>query len=70
MVPKFVMPDFMQTFSNISPMSWGLEGFLDVLLRREGIEAVLPEVLALTLFGLILLILAAMIFKMKTRRGL
>jgi ABC-2 type transport system permease protein len=70
MVPKFVMPDFMQTFSNISPMSWGLEGFLDVLLRREGVEAVLPEVLALTLFGLILLILAAMIFKMKTRRGL
>ncbi len=70
MVPKFVMPDFMQTFSNVSPMSWGLEGFLDVLLRREGIEAVLPEVAALTLFGIGLLAIAAMIFKMKVRRGL
>ncbi len=70
MVPKFVMPDFMQTFSNISPMSWGLEGFLDVLLRREGIEAVLPEVFALTLFGILLLALAMMIFKIKARSGL
>ncbi|RLA73413.1 MAG: ABC transporter permease [Epsilonproteobacteria bacterium] len=70
MVPKFIMPDFMQTFSNVSPMSWGLEGFLDVLLRREGIEAVLPEVAALTLFGIVLLAVAAMIFKMKVRRGL
>ena len=70
MVPKFIMPDFMQTFSNVSPMSWGLEGFLDVLLRREGIEAVLPEVMALTLFGIGLLAIAGMIFKMKVRRGL
>jgi len=70
MVPKFVMPDFMQTLSNISPMSWGLEGFLDILLRREGVEAVLPEVVALTLFGLVLLLLAALIFKTKIRRGI
>jgi len=70
MVPKFVMPDFMQTFSNASPMSWGLEGFLDVLLRREGVEAVLPEVTALALFGMVLLVIAAMIFKLKVRRGL
>jgi ABC-2 type transport system permease protein len=70
MVPKFVMPDFMQTFSNVSPMSWGLEGFLDVLLRREGVEAVLPEVTALALFGMVLLVIAALIFKLKVRRGL
>ena len=70
MVPKFIMPDFMQTFSNVSPMSWGLEGFLDVLLRREVISAVLPEVAALTLFGIVLLAMAVMIFKIKVRRGL
>lgn len=70
MVPKFIMPDFMQTFSNVSPMSWGLEGFLDVLLRREVISAVLPEVAALTLFGIVLLAIAVMIFKIKVRRGL
>lgn len=70
MVPKFVMPDFMQTFSNISPMSWGLEGFLDLLLRRGGIGSILSEVAALTLFGVVLLVIAAMIFKIQTRRGL
>ena len=70
MVPKFVMPDFMQTLANLSPMSWGLEGFLDVLLRREGVASVLPEVGALTLFGVVLLILAAILFKFKTRGDL
>ena len=29
MVPKFVMPPFMRELADISPMSWGLEGFLD-----------------------------------------
>ena len=33
MVPKFVMPEAMQHLTNVSPMAWGLEGFLDVLLR-------------------------------------
>ena len=70
MVPKFIMPDFMQTFSNVSPMSWGLEGFLDILLRREGFEAVLPEVIALSLFGVVLLATSMVIFSIKVRRGL
>ncbi|MEA3455720.1 MAG: ABC transporter permease [Campylobacterota bacterium] len=70
MVPKFIMPDFMQTFSNVSPMSWGLEGFLDILLRREGFEAVFPEVIALTLFGVSLMTIAMLIFNIKVRRGL
>ena len=70
MVPKSIMPDFMQTFSNVSPMSWGLEGFLDILLRREGFEAVLPEVIALTLFGVVLLTISMVIFSIKVRRGL
>lgn len=68
MVPKFVMPSFMQEFANVSPMSWGLEGFLDIFLRRGGLEDVLNEVLALSLFGLVSLLLAAVIFNYKIRR--
>ncbi|WP_345976819.1 ABC transporter permease [Sulfurimonas sp. HSL3-7] len=68
MVPKFVMPEFMQEFANVSPMSWGLEGFLDIFLRRGGISDVLSEVLALSLFGLVSLLLAALIFNYKIRR--
>lgn len=65
MVPKFYMPQSMQSLSNISPMSWGLEGFLDVFLRGLGVRAVLTESLALTAFGLLLLSLAWLIFAHK-----
>ncbi len=61
MVPKFYMPQSMQTFANISPMSWGLEGFLDIFLRGYGVQEVLPESLALSGFGMVLLLLAAFI---------
>ncbi len=67
MVPKFYMPPAMQELAAISPMSWGLEGFLDIFVRGLGVEAVLTETLALTGFGLGLLILAGLIF--RARRG-
>lgn len=68
MVPKFVMPDFMKEFANVSPMSWGLEGFLDVFLRRGTLSDVMYEVVGLLLFGLVSLIIAAGIFSYKIRR--
>ena len=68
MVPKFVMPEFMRDFANISPMSWGLEGFLDVFLRRGTLNDVMYEVTGLTLFGLGSLLIAAVIFNYKIRR--
>jgi ABC-2 type transport system permease protein len=58
MVPKFVMPEAMQHLTNISPMAWGLEGFLDVLLRNGGTSEVLVEVAALSLFGIVTLAIA------------
>lgn len=51
MVPKFIMPEVMQRIAIISPMSWGMEGFLDVFLRHAGWKDVLPEAGALMLFG-------------------
>ena len=68
MVPKFVMPEAMQQFANISPMSWGLEGFLDIFLRRGGVSEVINESIALSLFGLVSLLLAAIIFQYKLRK--
>lgn len=69
MVPKFFMPQSMQTLSNISPMSWGLEGFLDIFLRALGSRAVLTESLALAGFGIVLLFIAWAIFARRTRNG-
>ncbi|HID81960.1 MAG TPA: ABC transporter permease [Chromatiales bacterium] len=59
MVPIFIMPDFMQSVAKFSPMNWGLEGYLDILLRQGTLENILPEIgklllLATGLFGLAL----------------
>ena len=59
MVPTFVMPGFMQDLANLSPMSWGLEGFLDIFLRNGTVSDVLPKSLYLIIFGVVMLILTA-----------
>ena len=65
MVPKFVMPVYMQRLADFSPMSWGLEGFLDIFLRNGGIRDVWPEALALIGLGMVLLGLTAVILKRR-----
>lgn len=67
MVPKFVMPGFMQEIARLSPMSWGLEGFLDIFLRNGTLSDVLPESLSLLLFGTVMLI--GTIIALKRQRG-
>ena len=43
-VPVFMMPNFMQFISNLSPMNWGLNAFYDVFLRNGGLLEILPEI--------------------------
>ena len=40
----FIKPPMMQKIASYSPMNWGLEGLLDVLLRSGDAASVLPEV--------------------------
>lgn len=63
MVPKFVMPGFMQDLANMSPMSWGLEGFLDIFLRNGNVFDVLPKSLSLIIFGVIMLTLTLILLR-------
>lgn len=49
-VPVFIMPKFMQTLSNLSPMNWGLNAFYDVFLRDVGLMDLVPELTLLFLF--------------------
>ena len=51
MVPKLVMPPVLQQLSHASPLSWGLEGFLDVFVRGGGVREVVPELLQLLAFA-------------------
>jgi ABC-2 type transport system permease protein len=65
MVPKFVMPGFMQDLANLSPMSWGLEGFLDIFLRNGGVADVLPKSLYLFAFGVVMLTLTVILLRRR-----
>ena len=65
MIPKFVMPDFMQTLSVLSPMSWGLEGFLDIFLRNGHVLDVMKESLLVSFIGLVMFSVTAFIIRKK-----
>jgi len=49
-VPTFVMPDYMQTIGNISPLHWCLEGFYTLFLKGGDWYLLAPTILYLILF--------------------
>jgi ABC-2 type transport system permease protein len=63
MVPKFVMPAFMQKLAALSPMAWGLDGFHNVMLRHGSFADLLPSLLPLLAFATLSLALAAWLNK-------
>jgi ABC-2 type transport system permease protein len=60
MVPRSIMPESLQQLSLLSPMSWGLEGFLDVMLREGGLATIARPALMLVGFALVMLVLAGL----------
>jgi len=60
LVPLAVMPPLMQHFAMVSPLAWGLNGFLDVFVRGGGVREVLPEALGLLAFSAVCHALAIM----------
>jgi len=66
MVPKFVMPGFMQRLVDISPMNWGLEALLTVLLRGGGVADTLPQVARLLGFAVLMALLAVFLFRRRS----
>jgi len=65
MVPLFVMPAVMQKIATYSPMNWGLEGLLNVLLRNGDVASVLPQVGRLAGFSTLMLLTAFMLFRRR-----
>jgi ABC-2 type transport system permease protein len=61
MVPVFAMPPGMQTLSRVSPLAWGLEAFLALFVRGEGLETVWPQLALLLGFALAALGMSAML---------
>ncbi len=69
MVPKFIMPPIMQKLADISPMSWGLDGFLDIFLKGGGLAMVLNESLMLILFGVVTLGISILVLHVRMKKG-
>ena len=69
MVPVYAMPDIMQKISVISPLGWGLEAFLDILVRGGNVSAVLDELSLLLIFALVTAFVAWLIFPRRTSIG-
>jgi len=67
MVPKFVMPTFMQRLAEWSPMNWGLEALLDVLLRGGDVASTMPHVLRLLAFAAVMFSIALLMFRRPVR---
>ena len=64
-IPVFVMSDFMQHFSKISPMNWALDGYYSLILRNQSIIQIIPNIILLTLFYFITLFAAIYYDKYK-----
>ena len=67
MVPKFVMPAFMQRMAELSPMNWGLEALLNVLLRGGDAASTLPHALRLGCFAAVMFAIALFLFRRPAR---
>lgn len=65
MVPAFVMPPVMQKIAEFSPMNWGLEGLLDVLLRGGDVVRILPQAGKLGGFAVLMLSAAFLLFRRR-----
>jgi len=64
-VPVFIMPPLMRSFSLVSPLNWGLEGFYTIFLRGGGIADILPWVGLLVAFSLLMMAIAYYFFSLK-----
>jgi len=58
MVPTFIMPETMQKLAQFSPMNWGLEGFLEILIRQGDFISIMPYLIKLLSLAFIFFILA------------
>ncbi len=65
MVPKFVMPEFMQNITALSPMNWGLEGLLEIFVMGGSFNDIKVFILYLILFGCGFLALSYLVLKKK-----
>jgi ABC-2 type transport system permease protein len=63
--PLELFPQTVQQVVKILPTTWAMEGLLDVVLRGQGLAAVLPEAAVLMGFALVFFVIGIMRFKFE-----
>ena len=58
MLPTYLMPDKLQILSQYSPLYWGQNAFIDVLVRQLGFMILLPSLIKLIIFSVLCLSLS------------
>ncbi|MFS8038695.1 ABC transporter permease [Xanthobacter sp. AM11] len=51
MVPRFLMPDWLQQAGNLTPTAWGIEAFQGALWRGDSLAALLPSLAILLAYA-------------------
>ena len=67
MVPKFIMPRFMQTLSYITPHGWALDGYLKLFVKDYSTIEIIPNFLVLLLFSLIFGTISFILFSKRIK---
>jgi ABC-2 type transport system permease protein len=60
--PLWLMPDWMQAASKITINSWAMNGFNNLMIFGQGLSQILPNLLALLIYGAVCLFIAARFF--------
>jgi ABC-2 type transport system permease protein len=61
--PISSLPPFLQMFSNLLPLTYFIYILRSVLIKGVGLNMIIPQVVALMMFAIVLLGLAAMRFR-------
>jgi len=65
MVPKFIMPQKMQEVSELSPMSWALDGFLEIFVNGGTFTDIASSIYKLSIFAIICFLIAYILLQRK-----
>lgn len=63
MVPRFVMPNFMQDLGRFSPHTWALDGYHEIILRGGTVMDIMPHSGVLLGFAMVFFVVALLRFR-------